>query len=207
MSTSWALSVWPAVFGLYRGTVTVDLKADVLISGRDSGWYAARGCGDYSSISIMGGSTIKPWIYVPYGLRVLNALHQTQRRVGATMLGMQHWGRGFGGTAIGPPVRPSDEFDHRDFMQGISTFTPGSIRTYDWENDVVMSPVIESNNLLPQHWLRIKENGYSKLEAVGLIASHLDQIVGNALGNFDVLGFFDGAAGPQDPGAHGQPEN
>jgi hypothetical protein len=29
MSTTWALSVWPAVYGMYRRNITVDLKADV----------------------------------------------------------------------------------------------------------------------------------------------------------------------------------
>jgi hypothetical protein len=207
MSTTWALSVWPAVYGIYRSNVTVDLKADVIISGRDAGWYASRGCGEYSNISVSGGPGLKPYIYITYGSRVLNALHQTQRRVGPVLMSTQVWARGFGGASIGPQLSANDAFEPRDFIQAISTFTPGSIRTYDWETDTVLSPVVECGNFLPQHWIRLREHAYAKLEAAGVISAHVDQIVGHQLGTFDVLSFFDNTDGQQAAGNEAIPEN
>lgn len=194
MCTSWALAEWPAVFGIYSGNVQVDLKADVILNGNFAGWYSKRGCGKYSALSAAGGPKVRPQLYIHYGLYVLNALHQTQRRNGPTAIQAQRWGRGWSGADVSAGIVAWDAIGPNDFLDEISTFKPGSIRSYDWETDEIMAPVVPRNAWTLAAWGRLRENGYSKLEAVGLIAEHMNAVVGNALGDFNILDLYGGDA-------------
>lgn len=183
---------WPYVFVIFEQSVKVDVKADCVYSSNHAGWYASRGCGEYSKITVEGGKG-GPFIYINYGLAVLNAIHQNCMHAGDVAITVQKWGQDFGGQAAGPPTETYYPLDAGDYDAELNMFKPGVIITYDWVDSLVLSPVLPSNNLAAPIWMSLKHNPSQPMPRAGLMGLSSNAIIGDTIASFDILSSTVGA--------------
>nr|UUV42413.1 MAG: capsid protein [Enontekio totivirus 5] len=190
---AWALERWPYVFGVFQRDVSIDVKADCILSGALSGWYASRGCGAYKSIT-MDGKGARPWYYENYGLSILNALCQEWSRDKPPAIQFQRWSRGFDSATVGPCLSAADAYSWElDFIRELGTIRPGVIRNYDWFEDQSLSPSVPQFSWTTSQWASLRVNSVSNLRSVGLLNCEAVSVPGGALGSFDALSLYGGA--------------
>lgn len=190
LCTGWMMESWPAVYGMFSGKVQLNIQGDLIRSGPQAAWQAARGCDEYARISTQGGGDIPFHHYIPYGMAVMNAVAQHFRAGPVDVLQVQRWGRGHGGTSNGAQVVNYPNLAADDFVGAISTWKPGSIMTYDWETDETLSPVIDRMEWGPAIWQYLKGCGEGWLEHAGVISANVMPMIGGASVCNNMLGMF-----------------
>nr|QHA33709.1 putative capsid protein [Atrato virus] len=192
LSVSFVYEMWPSQYGFFRSDVAVDLKSDLVISGPNRGWYASLGDSTYKAYAEKGVRA-RPCDYIHYGATVINAFAQEWRVVVPYPMQYQSWARGYDTTATGAPLGQADALDEdRDWYPDINSLKPGSIRTYNWEDDVVLSPMIAGADLGNEHWTGLRSNPRRRCIYAGLRADNMLAITGMPLVTWDPLARYAG---------------
>lgn len=125
---------------------------------------------------------------------MLNAILQHEVAGRLPPLRFQRWGRSFGGAEVGPPITASDVYAQDDYSIDLSLVKPGSVRTYDWEQDHVLALVLPRASFDPGYWNSVRAIPLQKMDNVGLIGENMSHVVGGHMGAFDLLAGYDAPA-------------
>lgn len=187
------LTSWPDLFGVFAGIVSADLAADVIKAGDAAGWYASRGDGSYSAISMGQKGCFR---YIPYGLACINAFMQTAGRVALYPLQVQRFAASVAGQALSPATSAGDALQADDWVPAIRTLVPGVIRTYDYQTNQVIAPVIPAGSFAaPQRQWVLKNMYKSAMVKTGLMLPESQAYVMSPGDEFD-FGAIYGALPP-----------
>ncbi|QJD26157.1 hypothetical protein [Schistocephalus solidus toti-like virus 2] len=186
LCTAWALKLWPATWGFAQADIHINLQHDVIPSA-EGGWYADLGDSKYLSIS--QGKNPHPWIFIPYGALVLNALAQFWRAGRALPLNYRIWPR----TKSPIPV-PNGTLEvpllAGDYNTTLNIYSPGVVRTYSWSRDVVLAPYLLAAALGPPRWGELRLGFDRHLDNAGLILPTVTGVIGAPVAPYTPFSFY-----------------
>lgn len=174
------INVYPLEWGISAPGITLDISKDIRLRGAQAvrGWYAHRG--DKRYLDTSRGET--PFMMVPYGPLVINALTQHLRIAAANVPQLSHVSRAWsnypddGENDWDAPA--ADAAGMHPYIAAIFTFEPCTVMSFSYDDETVRAPCIVNDAIDDDEWeglTYLKDRELRNAGVVREVAPHATQ--------------------------------